>query len=344
MKSQLKRTKRGRSAHARSLKILAGDVGGTNTRLACYETDGRRWLAVAEQIVPSRDHPGLDAIVTGFKSSRRLRIDRACIGVAGPVRNGRCEVTNLPWVVDGARLASALRLPRVRLINDVEANAYGIGALGPEDFEILNAGAAGSTGNMAVISAGTGLGEAGLYWDGNLHRPFASEGGHSDFAPANDLQAELWAFLSKEFGHVSWGRVLSGPGLHHIYRFLRDTGRGDEPQELKEEMAEGDPSAAISKAALSGRSDLCVRALDMFVEIYGAEAGNLALKVMAVGGVFIGGGIAPKIIEKMKHSAFMAAFTAKGPMRRLLQDMPVRVILNDRTALLGAARCAWLAE
>ncbi|MBI2059489.1 MAG: glucokinase [Nitrospirae bacterium] len=322
--------------------MLAGDVGGTNTRLACYDTDGRRWSAVAEQVVPSRDHPGLDAIVTAFKSSRRLRFDRACIGIAGPIRDGRCEATNLPWVVDAKRLASELRLPHVRLINDLEANAYGTGALEPADFEILNIGKAGATGNMAVISAGTGLGEAGLFWDGTLHRPFACEGGHSDFAPANELQVGLWTFLSKGQGHVSWERVLSGPGLHNIYRYLRDAGRGDEPSWLKEDLAKGDPSVAISKAALAARSDLCVRALDLFVELYGAEAGNLALKVMAVGGVCVGGGIAPKIIEKMKSSAFMAAFTAKGRMRTLLQDMPVRVILNDRAALLGAARCAWL--
>ena len=210
----------------------------------------------------------------------------------------------------------------------------------PKDFVTLNAGVADAEGNQAVISSGTGLGEAGLYWDGKKHRPFACEGGHSDFAPRNELEAELFRHLREKFGRVSYERVLSGPGLLNIYEFLRDTRRGEETAALAEEMRRADPAAVISRAALAGKYELCVKALDLFVSVYGAEAGNLALKMMATGGVFVGGGIAPKIIEKLKGPAFMEAFTAKGRMQPLLETMPVRVIMNEMTPLLGAARCA----
>jgi glucokinase len=230
----------------------------------------------------------------------------------------------------------------VWLLNDLEANAYGIATLAPEDFLTLNEGAPQAEGNAAVIAAGTGLGEAGLYWDGRRHRPFASEGGHASFAPSNTLQVELLRYLLTHFTHVSWERVLSGPGLHTIYTFLRDTGRGIEPAWLSEEIHTGDPAAAISGAALEDRCALCMQALDLFVALYGAEAGNLALKVMATGGVFVGGGIAPKIIEKLKDATFMQAFTAKGRLQPLLETIPVHVILNDQTALYGAARYAAL--
>ena len=207
---------------------------------------------------------------------------------------------------------------------------------------MLNAGRPDPHGNAAVISAGTGLGEAGLVWDGRRHRPLATEGGHADFAPTDETQVELYRFLAREFGHVSVERVLSGPGLHNVYRFLRDSGRAPEPAWLADEIGAGDPPAVITRAALAGRSLLCARALDLMVGIYGAEAGNLALKVMATAGVYVGGGIAPRILEKLREPTFMAAFTAKGRFRPLLEAMPIRVILNDQAALLGAARCAAL--
>jgi glucokinase len=320
--------------------ILAGDIGGTNARLACFKLDGHRLVSVQEQDYPSREHPGLEEIAKTFVADYSLSVDKACFGVAGPVKNGRVVTSNLPWVVDAARLAHLLRLDQVALVNDLEANTYGIPSLEPNDLTSLNDGAAEAAGNIAVIAAGTGLGEAGAYWDGTRHHPLPSEGGHADFAPRNDLEIELLSKLLGRFNRVSYERVLSGAGLLHIYEFLRDSGRGKEPEWLRAEMEAGDPSAAISKAALAGRSDLCGQALETFVSIYGAEAGNLALKFKATGGIFVGGGIAPKIIKKLKLPTFMEAFKAKGRMRRLLEAIPVRVILNDRTALLGAARRA----
>jgi len=320
--------------------ILAGDIGGTKTRLALFRLEGDRLAEVHERIFPSREHAGLDGIVAAFLASHPEEVKHACFGIAGPVRGERSFTTNLPWIVDAKALARTLRIARVWLINDLEANAYGIGDLREEDLVTLNAGSPEAIGDAAIISAGTGLGEAGLYWDGARHRPFPSEGGHADFAPADDLQIELLVHLLRKHGHVSWERVLSGAGLYNIYSFLRDTGRGEEPAWLAGRLADHDPAAVIARAALDGRSALCDRALRLFVALYGAEAGNLALKVMATGGVFIGGGIAPKIIDYLKDDAFMKAFLAKGRMRTLLEGMPVKVILNDRTALLGAARCA----
>ncbi len=318
--------------------ILAGDIGGTNTRLAVVEAAGDRLRLVAEATFPSHDYAGLEAVLKAFASAQRLPVGQACFGVAGPVRHGRCEATNLPWVVDARSLAKELGLGTVGLINDLEANAYGIAALESADFLALNAGAPDADGNMAIISAGTGLGEAGLFWDGRRHRPFATEGGHATFAPQNELEGELLRYLRGTYDHVSVERVLSGPGLVNIYTFLRDTGRGEEPTWLADRMRQEDPAAVIAGTAFEGKNGLCVQALDFLFAIYGAEAGNLALKVMATGGVFIGGGIAPKIFRTLKNTAFMEAFTAKGRMKPLLAAMPVRVILNSKTALLGAAR------
>jgi glucokinase len=247
---------------------------------------------------------------------------------------------NLPWVVDAAAMASQLGLPGVALLNDLEANAWGIGALGPEDFLTLNAGAPGARGNACVVAAGTGLGEAGMYWDGTMLRPFACEGGHVEFAPRDAREIALLQYLTLKFGHVSYERVVSGPGLANIYAFLCDTGRGKETPEIARVLREGDAAAVIARAALDGRCALCVAALDLFVSIYGAEAGNAALKFMAEGGVYIGGGVAPKLIAKLVDGTFLRAFVAKGRMQPLLEAMPLRVIMNPKTALLGAARYA----
>jgi glucokinase len=320
--------------------ILAGDIGGTNSRLAFFTRHGKRLEPVAEQTYASRDHENLETIVKKFVSSHDLPVDVACFGIAGPVKNGRSEAVNLAWTVDSRQLAHLLRIDTVELLNDLEAYAYGIAMLAPEDFVQLNPGVPEASGNAAVIAAGTGLGEAGLYWDGLQHRPFACEGGHTTFAPSDPLQMELLGFLMREFGHVSWERVVSGPGLLNIYRFLRDTGRGEEPAWLTSEMQQHDPSAVISQAALAGTSALCSQALDLFVSLYGAEAGNVALKIMAAAGVYVGGGIAPKIVKKLTDPTFMQAFVAKGRLKPLLQEIPVHIIMNDRTALLGAARFA----
>lgn len=320
--------------------ILAGDVGGTSTRLAFFTVEGGRLNLVLEKHYPSRRHNGLDEIVREFISHHRLAIEYACFGIAGPVQHGRVETPNLPWVVDQEIISRELRIESVWLINDLLANTCGIPMLEEKDFAVLNVGSPNATGNAAVISAGTGLGEAGAYWDGKHSHPFACEGGHADFSPRNELEIDLLRYLFKRFGHVSWERVVSGPGLRNIFDFLRETGRGEAPAWLMAEMEENDSSAVISQAALEGKCELCVQALDLFISCFGAEAGNLALKFLATGGVFVGGGIAPKIIQKLNGQTFINAFTGKGRFKHLLEAIPVRVILNDKTALLGAARYA----
>jgi glucokinase len=320
--------------------ILAGDIGGTNTRLAIIEIVKGHFNFLAQETFSSREEPSLESALRKFLSNPIHPITRASFGVAGPVRHGRSEATNLPWVIDSQELARQLNLPRVGLINDWEAGAYGIAALETKDFEVLNQGTHEAQGNRAVISAGTGLGEVGLFWDDREYRPFASEGGHADFAPRNHLEMDLLDYLLKRHPRVSAERVISGQGLFNIYQFLKDTKRAEEEAWLVDQMRQEDPPAVITENALAGKSSLCTQALDLFVSLYGAEAGNLALKVMATGGVYLGGGIAPKIVAKLRDPAFMNAFTAKGRMRPLLQSMPVRVILNPKVALLGAARHA----
>jgi len=320
--------------------VLAGDIGGTSTRLAYFETDAGKPVPLAEGRFPSRDAGSLEEIVGRFAGEHGLAAERACFGIAGPVRHGRVRTPNLPWSVDAGELARTVGLGEVRLINDLEANAYGIDLLEEEDFVTLNAGVVDPTGTIAVVSAGTGLGEAVAYWDGAEHHPFASEGGHADFAPRNELEAELLLYLRAEHGRVSTERVVSGPGLRNIYRFLRDARHQPETPAVVEAIREGDPPAAITRAALAGECHLCGQTLDLFVSLYGAEAGNVALRSLATGGIYLGGGIAPKIVERLKGPGFMQAFTAKGRLSPLLETIPVRVILNERTALLGAARCA----
>ncbi len=322
--------------------ILAGDIGGTNTRLAFFNTEEERLASAAEATYPSRKHASLGEIVAEFVKAQKLPVTSAGFGIAGPIREGRCQATNLPWVVDGRELAGQLGVKHVTLLNDLEANAYGIATLGTNDFAVLQDGSRHAQGNAAVISAGTGLGEAGMYWDGSQYQPFATEGGHSSFAPNDELQDDLLRYLRAQFNHVSWERVLSGPGLFNIYKWLRDTGRYPEPAWLADELRQGEPPAVVSRTALAGRSELCVAALELFVILLGSEAGNLALKLMATGGVYLGGGIAPRIIEKLKGAAFREAFVGKARLRPLLEAIPVRVILNDKTALRGAARGAIL--
>ena len=250
--------------------ILAGDVGGTSTRLAFFTVEDGRLNLVIEKDYPSRRHKSLDEIVVEFASNHRLAIEYACFGIAGPVQHGRVETPNLAWVVDQESISRELRIQSVWLINDLLANTYGIAALEEKDFAVRNAGSPNALGNAAVISAGTGLGEAGAYWDGKHYHPFACEGGHSDFAPRNELEIDMLRYLLERFGHASWERVVSGPGLLNIFDFLRETGRGEAPAWLIAEMEENDPSAVISQAALEGKSELCVQALDLFISCFGA--------------------------------------------------------------------------
>jgi len=320
--------------------ILAGDVGGTKTHLAIFRPKGRAFIPVAERRVLSRHYPGLVAIVRETVASHRGRITAACFGVAGPILNGRCEATNLPWTVDADALRRTLGLRAVGLINDLEALAYGIEAVPRGRLAALNAGTPRPHGAIAVIAAGTGLGEAALVWDGERYHAAPSEGGHTDFAPRNEMEVELLRYLQRRFGHVSYERIVSGPGKISVYEFVKARERAKEPAWLKQRLAAGDPSAVISDIAMERAWQPCVKALDLFVSIYGAEAGNLALKVLATGGVYLGGGIAPAILPALKDGTFMKAFKDKGRLSPLLSRMPVRVILDGRAALYGAARYA----
>jgi glucokinase len=328
--------------------ILAGDVGGTKCNLAVFEERSGALVDRHGRKFSSRDFARFEDVVSEFVRGVKLpageRITSAGFGVAGPVRGGVAVATNLPWRVESRSLAALLGLPAVAMINDLEATAHGIGALPPGDFEVFQAGAPGAKGTQAVIAAGTGLGEAGLFWDGKTHRPIPSEGGHAGFAPNNELEDALLVYLRKRFGgHVSRERVVSGQGIRNIYEFLRDTTRGTEEPWLREAIQKDDPAAVISKAALEGTSPICVQTLDLFVELYGSAAGDLALTMLATGGVFIAGGIAPKIMPKLRAGGFLRAFLAEGRLRPVIEHIPVRVVLNERVGLFGAARCATLA-
>ncbi len=316
--------------------ILAGDVGGTNTRLGLFEASSGPLRLLLEKTFLSKNYRGLENILKDFLRGKK-GIASACFGVAGPVTQEVIIATNLPWWIDIQSLQKTLSLKKLEVINDLVANAYGISVLKKKDFETLNTGKM-KKGNQALIAAGTGLGEAILFWDGKQHVPSPSEGGHIEFGPRNHLEMELFNYLSERFDHVSYERVLSGEGLFHLYQFLKDSQRfGSEPPWLSEKMKEEDPAEVISETARLKKNRLCSKALDLFTSIYGAAAGNLALQVMAVGGVFIGGGIAPKIIWKLKDGTFVKAFKSKGRLSRIVAHIPVSVIMNDKTALLGAA-------
>ena len=317
--------------------ILAGDIGGTNVRLALFEIESGRLVRKDEQKFRSRELPGLEGPVETFLAGRRVLA--AGFGVAGPVHDGRCEATNLPWVVDAALLAGKLSLPRVALVNDLFANALGLSELSGEDFAVVNAGMPDLQGTAALISAGTGLGEAYLVRRGGRFEPQASEGGHASFAPRNPFEIDFLRHLHRTYSHVSFERVLSGPGLAALYAFERSRSGEGEPAWLSAEIAAaGDASPAVTAAALAGKDPVAARALEHFISIYGGEAGNLALKVLATGGVYVGGGIAPRILPKLLDGTFFGAFCDKGRFGTLLAKIPIRVVTNDCCALLGAAR------
>jgi len=318
--------------------ILAGDIGGTKTQVALFAVRSGRLRAVAQQTFASKAYPGLEPVLKEFLAGRKVSIARACFGIAGPLVDGQVKTPNLPWVVRAARIAKTLRLKSVTLLNDLEATAYGTFVLQPKDLFTLNRGKIRRPGNKVLIAAGTGLGQSTLYDDGRSYHPSASEGGHGDFAPRSETEIELLRYLAAEFGHVSYERVVSGPGIGNIYRFLSQSGRFEEPGWLKEKLAAaGDPSAAITTLGLARDSEICAHALELFVSVYGAEAGNLALRGKAFGGVYIGGGIAPKILAKLKDGTFMGAFLDKGRYRDFVAGMRVQVILKEETALHGAA-------
>lgn len=326
--------------------LLAGDIGGTNCRLALFERENSRIRLVETADFASNQYASLGEVVKLFLGEHGVDsvIENAAFGVAGPVDDGRrVQATNLPWVVDSAILSGILKTPKVILMNDLVANAYGTFLMTESDYVTLNSGVARTGANMALISAGTGLGEAGLVCVGGQYSAVASEGGHCSFAPQREIEFKLLCYLQKKFGHVSWERVISGGGLLNIYNFLCE--QGGQSQSIDTlagypELDDLDPSAKISKAAILGIDQIAEQSLDLFVGFYGAEAGNVALKFLATSAVYIGGGIAPKILPKLLAGSFFEAFVAKGRFDRILQEIPIRVILNDRTALLGAALIA----
>jgi glucokinase len=323
--------------------ILAGDVGGTKVALALFDFQSGNLHHAAEKRYPAKDYPGLEAIVKEFLAEYQQegKVSAACFGVPGPVRHGVLRLTNLPWTLDSRKLSLDLGIDHVFLINDLEANGYGIPELKAEQIFTLSAGDPSSAGSRALISAGTGLGEAFLVWNGTRHIPMASEGGHCDFAARNEDEIDLLRHLQKKLGgRVSYERVIAGVGIKDVYDFLRDERKMDEPAWLRERMATEDPNAVIGELGESGKNELCAKTLDIVVGAYGAEAGNLALKVLATGGVYVGGGIAPKILKKLEDGTFMKAFTDKGRLSDLLVQTPVRVILESRAALIGAAAYA----
>ena len=318
--------------------FLAGDIGGTKTNLALFSVHDGKLRQVEKKSFPSQEHSGLVPVLQDFLKNNPRRIDGACFGIAGPIVEGKVKTTNLPWVVDSQEIERAFKLKSVTLLNDLEAGAYGLFTLEPDELFILNEGVSGRRGNKVLIAAGTGLGEATLFDDGGEYHPSASEGGHGDFAPTDETQIDLLRYLIQKFGHVSYERVVSGPGIANIYDFFRDSGRLEEPDWLKQKIAAAeDPSVIISQEGLAGSSAICAQTLELFVSIYGAEAGNLALRGKSTGGVYIGGGIAPKILAKLKDGSFMRAFLDKGRYRNFLSSVPVRVVLNAEAALQGAA-------
>jgi glucokinase len=320
--------------------LLAGDVGGTKVRMALFEPN-KNLVCKKEMKYKSREWPNLFSLIQDFlKNAPHDEITSLCVGVAGPVINGRCQETNIPWIIDAEELKHALKISRGWVINDLEANAWGLGLLEKEELLCLNRGQK-TEGNQALISAGTGLGEAGLYWDGFAHRPFSCEGGHASFAPTNEEEIELLRYLLKKYSHVSYERILSGSGLYQLYRFLIDTKREEADPDIARLPIEEEPQKLITEKALNGTSAACARALHLFISIYGAEAGNLALKLLSLGGLFIGGGIAPRLAPLFtKSTTFMHAFKSKGRFAELLDKIPVHIVLDERTALLGAARYA----
>ncbi|MDD2720895.1 MAG: glucokinase [Gallionella sp.] len=319
-----------------NIRVLSGDIGGTKTRLAIATVRGNEVHIEHEVSYPSRQYQHFDTLLAEFLSGVGVP-QVAAFGIAGPVQGRVVQTTNLPWQIDADALQQRFGFSRCLLLNDLEATACGLPALGPDDLLTLQAGAPDACGNQAVIAAGTGLGEAGLFWDGEQHQPFATEGGHASFAPSNTLEFALLRHLQQLFGHVSWERVVSGMGVVSIHEFLCQYRQTAAPDWLVAEMSTGDAAAAISNAGLSGGDVICAQTMECFVKLYGAEAGNLALKTMSRGGLFIGGGIAPKILPMLQSELFLDAFLAKGRMRPLLEAMPVRVILNDRAALYGPA-------
>lgn len=316
--------------------VAAADIGGTKTAIALYEVQGHGLNCLEERVYQSNQYNTFLDLLGEFIQATRPP-DKLSIGIAGPVLHGKAEATNLPWVVSRDEILQKLDIAHVSLLNDLEANAYGLAALGPEELVTLYSGKNVGAGNAAVISAGTGLGEAGLYWDGKSYHPFPTEGGHTDFAPRTETDVALYQYLHKKWDHVSWERVLSGPGIYNIYCFLRDGLNRNEPAALADAIKAGDPPRVISTAAIEDNVPICVETMTLFTHYLAVESSNMVLKMKATGGLFLGGGIVPKIRSFITEERFLASYLKAGRMRKLVEETPVHIILNDKTALLGAA-------
>jgi glucokinase len=320
--------------------ILAGDVGGTKTLLAIYAmTQAGKLTLVREGRFASKEYDHLETIVRGFLRENNERIEASALGIPGPVLDGEVQVTNLPWKVSSSSLSQAIGCFRLRLMNDLETTAYGSLFLPPDDVLTLNPGKH-RRGNRALIAAGTGLGQAFLFWDGARYWPSATEGGHADFAPRTEQETALLAFLQRRYGRVSYERILSGPGLVNILDFLREEQHKRLAPVVEERLQKEDPAAVVGESGVNGICATCEEAVDLFLNTYGAQAGNLALTIMALGGVYIGGGIITKLQPRLSASQFMKAFLDKGRHASLMAEIPVYVILNPKTSQLGAAHAA----
>jgi glucokinase len=318
-------------------RVLACDIGGTKTNIGIFSKGGRRPILKVFETYPSVRYPDIESIVEQFLKEHPVQLSTACLGIAGPVRQGRCHLTNLPWEVRESSVKSRFKFRAVQLINDLTATAYSVPYLARKELYALNIGKAQKGGNLALVAPGTGLGESIVVFDNGKCIPVSSEGGHVDFAPTNEKEIGLWRYLKKIYGHVSPERILTGQGLVDIHSFLIRSGAYHESRKLIKKMQENDPAAVISSEALAGRVRSCEAALDIFISILGATAGNLALTGMATGGIFLGGGIPPKILPRLKAGLFLSSLTDKGRFKVLLEKIPVHIILNDKAALLGAA-------
>jgi len=317
--------------------ILAGDIGGTKINLGIFSKGGRRPLLRVFETYPSSQYPDIESIISHFFKEHPFPIYYACFGIAGPVHHGRCSVTNLPWEVREGRIKTRFKFKQVQLINDLTATAFAVPYLKKNEFHVLNKGKAQKKGNLAIIAPGTGLGESIVVFDNGRYIPIPSEGGHVDFAPKNEKEVGLWRYLQKIYGHVSLERILTGQGLADIHSFFIDSGHYRESGRLLKRMKDADPAMVVSEEAIKGRSRSCTAALDMFISILGSVTGNLALTGMTTGGIYLGGGIPPKILPKLKEDAFFSSYTDKGRFKGILEKTPIYVILNDKAALLGAA-------
>lgn len=323
--------------------ILAGDVGGTKAQLALFSSEGSPRSPKAELRLPTRGSASLEVLIREFLTQTGAKPTRMVLGIAGPVNDNRCITTNLPWQVDGEAMGEEFGA-KVTLLNDLEATAWGLGTLGPTDLEVLQPGD-DRVGHRVLIAAGTGLGEALLRYDGTRWQPMPSEGGHTDFGPRDAFEDELLHWLRAKYGRVSYERILSGPGLADLYRFHRETRRGDEPDEIALRFDHApEPAAIVTETALDGSCERARLTLEAFVQVYGAEAGNLALKGLALGGVFVGGGIAPRILAQLRRGGFVRAFFEKGRLSPVLSRIRVSVVLDPKTAVWGAASHAFLQE